>query len=465
MLFSNHKLLPSAPYSFFQLRMVKKSLNSAVIQELKKNPSLDYFSFAKAKNRNMSRTNLTYSIILERVIKNGTQKQKKIAKKQKDLFSERKKENSDFASEYKRYWTQYTAQDLNQKLSDIASNAALSLSEITWSYIEDNTRRTFGQTVVTNPLQTASDLSPTDSNYPSTASSSPPISSTNNPDNLQSFLEYSEDLENDLLSMYIIDLSDTVTVNVLEQTLNKATYDEINNDCILKAYPLTNECRDLLERISSCPPALSPIRKLLMNYVEFSNNSKFDPYLHNDYEFIHDIVFHFLKLCESPMNPISQTLKERTAATWISFPIINSLFLQFQDIIEFKWIEVLHLDLDNSKIDGLAIERKSKSMVIIIEFAGGSNTHTETKLESDCIKIYKNAIKSLKNDVKKKRLFTVLYYNNTIFFESLTIHNEYYVRKRHLELSMPQNPRGLKSFAALLPTVLSWRQAVIDSVE
>lgn len=74
-------------------------------------------------------------------------------------------------------------------------------------------------------------------------------------------------------------------------------------------------------------------------------------------------------------------------------------------------IEVLHLDLDNSKIDGLAIERKSKSMVIIIEFAGGSNTHTETKLESDCIKIYKNAIKSLKKDVKKKRLYTVLYYS------------------------------------------------------
>lgn len=50
-------------------------------------------------------------------------------------------------------------------------------------------------------------------------------------------------------------------------------------------------------------------------------------------------------------------------------------------------------------------------MVLIIEFAGGSNTHTKTKLESDCIKIYKNAIKSLKKDVKKKRLFPVLYFS------------------------------------------------------
>lgn len=38
-------------------------------------------------------------------------------------------------------------------------------------------------------------------------------------------------------------------------------------------------------------------------------------------------------------------------------------------------IEVLCLDLDNSEIYGLAIERKSKSMVTVIEFAGSSKTH------------------------------------------------------------------------------------------
>lgn len=29
-----------------------------------------------------------------------------------------------------------------------------------------------------------------------------------------------------------------------------------------------------------------------MNYDEFPDNSHFDPYLHNDYDFIHGIVFH-----------------------------------------------------------------------------------------------------------------------------------------------------------------------------
>jgi hypothetical protein len=71
---------------------------------------------------------------------------------------------------------------------------------------------------------------------------------------------------------------------------------------------------------------------------------------------------------------------------------------------------VLHNDLDSSKIDGLGLERKGNSMVILIELAGGCHTNTERKLESDCLKIYKNAIKTLKKDNKKKKLFTVLYH-------------------------------------------------------
>ncbi|KAG2231223.1 hypothetical protein INT48_001225 [Thamnidium elegans] len=230
--------------------------------------------------------------------------------------------------------------------------------------------------------------------------------------------------------MHVIDLSDTTSVNLLQQTLNQNTYDEINNACAIKIVSLTKECNDLLERIASCPPSLSSIRRL-MKYDEFPDNSHFDPYLHNDYDFIHGIVFHLLKLCESPMNPIGQKLRERTAAIWSTFPIINSL----------SNLNVLHDDLESSKIDGLTLKRESNSMIILIELAGGCHTNTEKKLESDCFKIYKNAIKTL------------------------TKHNQYYVRERNLKLSMPQNPRDLKSFAALLPTLLSWRQAAIDLAE
>lgn len=70
---------------------------------------------------------------------------------------------------------------------------------------------------------------------------------------------------------------------------------------------------------------------------------------------------------------------------------------------------MLHNDLESSKIDGLAINRKSNALVILIELAGGCRTHTEKKLESDCFKTYKNAIKTLKKDNKKK-VFTVLFH-------------------------------------------------------
>lgn len=45
-----------------------------------------------------------------------------------------------------------------------------------------------------------------------------------------------------------------------------------------------------------------------------------------------------LRLCESPINPLGQKLRERTAAaTWSTLPIVNHIFLQYQDLIEFKW--------------------------------------------------------------------------------------------------------------------------------
>jgi hypothetical protein len=58
---------------------------------------------------------------------------------------------------------------------------------------------------------------------------------------------------------------------------------------------------------------------------------------------------------------------------------------------------VLHDDFEKSKIDGLALKRKRESIVILIELLAGSfNKNTKNKLESYCLKIYKNTIKSLK---------------------------------------------------------------------
>ncbi|KAG1470487.1 hypothetical protein G6F56_002659 [Rhizopus delemar] len=231
-------------------------------------------------------------------------------------------------------------------------------------------------------------------------------------DDIQSFPGYTTKPENDLSSMHVIDLSDTTSVNLLQQTSNQDTYNEIKNACAIKTVSLTKECND------------------------FTLHLLYSILIHSDDPFSKP------EIMRKRMNPIGQKLRERTAATWNTFPIINSLFLQYQDLIEFKWIEVLHDDLESR----------------------GCHTNTEKNLESDCFKIYKNAIKTLKKDNKKK-VYIVVYHDNIIFFESLTEYNQYYVRERHLKLTMPQNPRDLKSFAALLPTLLSWRQAAVDLAE
>lgn len=104
-----------------------------------------------------------------------------------------------------------------------------------------------------------------------------------------------------------------------------------------------------------------------MNNEEFKD-IVFDPFVNNEYDFIHGILSHYVKLAESPDNPVKQVLKERTAATWTTFPIINGLFLQFQDLIKIKWVEVLHENTNTSKIDGLLL---SKNVTVLVELAGG----------------------------------------------------------------------------------------------
>lgn len=92
--------------------------------------------------------------------------------------------------------------------------------------------------------------------------------------------------------MDVIDLSDISSMNLLQQTLDQNTYNEIKNACAIKAVFLTKECNDLLERIASCPPSLFSIRRLVMNFEEFPENSHSDAYLHNDCDIIHGTVFY-----------------------------------------------------------------------------------------------------------------------------------------------------------------------------
>lgn len=184
-----------------------------------------------------------------------------------------------------------------------------------------------------------------------------------------------------------------------------------------------------------------------MEYKEFNNGHHFDPYIHSDYEFVHSMISHFTRMAESPLNPLLTQTRERTAATHTTFPIINNLFMQFQDIIQLKWIEVLHSDTSNSKIDGLALKKEDGSMLAILELAGGTRTSTLKKLNADVYESYKNALKTLRRNHQNK-IFIVLYFDNTLFFESLKKYDHSFIRKRHLTLDMPKIAWEIKPFVA-----------------
>lgn len=59
-----------------------------------------------------------------------------------------------------------------------------------------------------------------------------------------------------------------------------------------------------------------------------------------------------------------------------------------------------------SKIDGLGEKKDGKQVVLLIEFADGT-TATKSKLESDIKKIYRNAVKAIK-DQSIDSIFTII---------------------------------------------------------
>ena len=60
--------------------------------------------------------------------------------------------------------------------------------------------------------------------------------------------------------MNIIDLSDVITANGLQETVDLETFNNMKLKCEIKPYCLTEECIALLNRVEDCPPTLSTLR-------------------------------------------------------------------------------------------------------------------------------------------------------------------------------------------------------------
>ena len=112
--------------------------------------------------------------------------------------------------------------------------------------------------------------------------------------------------------------------------------------------------------------------------------------------------------------------------------------------------------------------KKPKATVMMIEFAGGFGNEEESKNDSDLKKIYRNALRVVNASSRSAcgpypRIFIVLTSHNKVFFESLVqVDNEVYVRRRSAELTLPTSFSSFQDAVEALPSMFSWRDAVVN---
>lgn len=75
----------------------------------------------------------------------------------------------------------------------------------------------------------------------------------------------------------------------------------------------------------------------IRNIIQGNNIANFDAIIHADVNFCEILVTHFLNLMDRQRNPFSNKIMERTAATYITIPMLNQLFQADNDVIEMKW--------------------------------------------------------------------------------------------------------------------------------
>ncbi|PHZ14891.1 uncharacterized protein RHIMIDRAFT_107424 [Rhizopus microsporus ATCC 52813] len=195
--------------------------------------------------------------------------------------------------------------------------------------------------------------------------------------------------------------------------------------------------------------------------------------IHYDLRAIEVIAGRWIDLMCSPRNHISMICGERTSALDSGILILQNLFLQFNDRVSFKWIEVEAEGTKRHKWDGVlqnVNDDDDKATVMLIEFAGGFGNQNAKKLENDTEKVYRNAARLLNrrdsNENCQPRIFIVLTQDRTIYFESLTLMtNLTYVRTRAAEIQVPYSPDGLKKTIKHMKDVFAWRDSVISSIQ
>ncbi|KAI8638120.1 hypothetical protein BD408DRAFT_453816 [Parasitella parasitica] len=235
----------------------------------------------------------------------------------------------------------------------------------------------------------------------------------------------------------------------------------------IKEVELSKNANELIKAIKSIKSfSCRTLRNILYKH---GYQCDYDPIAEYDTGIVANLVQHFLDLIESPNNPLNSKSLERTAAVHTSIIIINRLFLSVNDIIELGWLEREYYATHKTKWDGVLFKVDDhKISPGFLEFSGGANNNTTiTKERRDVKKLYSKMIDVMNQYSPKirKKSFCIRFYENTIFFEELSVYKKAMFRIQHVAITIPTTVRSLVKFADEIPKIIAWRNAVVKHVE
>ncbi|KAL9545627.1 hypothetical protein MBANPS3_007059 [Mucor bainieri] len=227
---------------------------------------------------------------------------------------------------------------------------------------------------------------------------------------------------------------------------------------------LSNAAESLLFKIAACPPSSRVVRREIRSFEP--QDEPFDLILHADMNFTETIAIHFLNMIDSPRNPMQHHQLERNAAFLITIPILHSLFIDVNDVVDMQWIEKQAPRTGNVKWDGIAFHVKSKLITpLFVELSGGVDVNSgESKAISDELKMVQQFVPLLRCQSALGEdspiQYYIRYHDLVLYFESLTYMNGCFVKRTYFSVPCPATVTELKAFMTHVPEMFQYKAVI-----
>ncbi|KAG1040285.1 hypothetical protein G6F43_012313 [Rhizopus delemar] len=191
--------------------------------------------------------------------------------------------------------------------------------------------------------------------------------------------------------------------------------EELKAITVLKPILISISTSKLIDTIIKSLPSTIVLRKAIRTHIAANINL----------DIIENAQINFIE--SSPGNPLLLPQLERTAAVHTTIFLVNTLFLDINDIIGFKWFEVTAYMTSDTKWDGIGFSRKNNKVVtLIVELSGG-----------------------LKHN-----------YGNLYLESVMMLETGFFIRRIHVKIPIPNTVRLLQKLIYCTPQMLEWREAV-----